>query len=133
MRIGELAERAGVTAKTIRYYEDIGVLDEPERTVSGYRDYTDTAIDRLNFVRAGQAVGFTLGEIRSVLALRDRGEAPCDHVQDLLVARAAEIEQRIEELQALRRELGRLVIRAKKLDPAACDEQRICHLLGPGA
>lgn len=133
MRIGELAERAGVTAKTIRYYEEIGVIDEPERTSSGYRDYAGTAIDRLNFVRAGQAVGLTLAEIRSVVALRDRGETPCDHVRELLEARAGEIDRRIEELRALRRDLRRLVTRARKLDPAACDEHRVCHLLNPGA
>ncbi|HEY6416930.1 MAG TPA: heavy metal-responsive transcriptional regulator [Acidimicrobiales bacterium] len=86
MRIGELAAVGGVTAKTIRYYEDIGVLDPPARTPSGYRNYSRAATDRLGFIRSAQAVGLTLGEIRGILALRDRGTTPCGHVLDLITA-----------------------------------------------
>ncbi|MGH3981421.1 MAG: MerR family transcriptional regulator [Pseudonocardiaceae bacterium] len=75
MRIGQLAAQTGVSTKTIRYYEDIGVLHAPPRAPSGYRDYSDDAAPRLRFVRAAQSVGLTLGEIREVLAFRDRGEA----------------------------------------------------------
>lgn len=131
MRIGELAAHAGVPAKTIRYYEDIGVLDRPPRTPSRYRDYDDGAIQRLAFVRAAQAVGLTLGEIRSVIALRDRGEPPCAHVLALVAQRAAEVDRRIAELEALRTDLRRLGARARRLDPAACDPRRICHLIEP--
>ena len=70
MRIGELAAASGVPAKTIRYYEDIGVLDAPPRTPSGYRDDTADAADRLAFIRSARAVGLTLGEIRQIPALR---------------------------------------------------------------
>jgi MerR family transcriptional regulator, copper efflux regulator len=131
MRIGELAAVSGVPAKTIRYYEDIGVLDPPARTPSGYRDYTPDATDRLAFIRSAQAVGLTLGEIRGILALRDRGTSPCGHVLDLITARAADLDRRISELQRLRTELGRLVARAERLDPADCDPRRVCHLIGP--
>jgi len=130
MRIGELAERTGATAKTIRYYEGIGILEPPDRTGSGYRDFAETAVIRLEFIRAAQAVGLTLGEIHGVLALRDHGQTPCGHVHDLLVNRAREIGRRIAELEALQAELRRLVKRAERLDPLACDERRICHLLG---
>ncbi len=84
MLIGELAERSGVPAKTIRYYEDLDILPPPRRTVGGYRDYDDAAVDRLRFVRAAQAAGLTLAEIRNVVALRDDGIAPCSHVIALL-------------------------------------------------
>jgi MerR family copper efflux transcriptional regulator len=131
MRIGELAAVSGVTAKTIRYYEDIGVLDPPARTPSGYRNYTRGAADRLVFIRSAQAVGLTLGEIRGILALRDRGTTPCGQVLDLITARAADLDRRINELQRLRTELGRLVGRAEHLDPADCDPRRICHLIDP--
>src|SRR5437899_1469507 len=87
MRISELANRARVTSKTLRYYERIGVLPAPSRSASGYRDYRPDALDRLGFIRASQAVGLSLGEIRQVVALRDRGEAPCDHVYQLLPTR----------------------------------------------
>jgi MerR family transcriptional regulator, copper efflux regulator len=131
MRIGELAAVSGVSAKTIRYYEDIGVLDPPARTPSGYRDYTPEATDRLAFIRSAQAVGLSLGEIRGIVALRDRGTTPCGHVLDLITARAADLDRRIRELQRLRTELGRLVDRAQRLDPADCDPRRVCHLIGP--
>lgn len=93
VRIGEIATRSGVSAKTIRYYEDIGLLQPPPRTASGYRDYEPTTVDRLAFVRAAQAVGLTLGEIRGIVALRDDGETPCNHVLALLRDRAAELDR----------------------------------------
>jgi MerR family transcriptional regulator, copper efflux regulator len=132
MRIGELAERSGVPVKTIRYYEEIGVLARAERTPSGYRDYDEPALDRLAFVRAGQAVGLTLGEIRQVVALRERGEAPCAHVVELVERRAREIERRIAEMQRLRGELRRLAERARDLDPADCAPDQVCHVITAG-
>ncbi len=131
MRIGEVADRAGVPVKTIRYYEDIGVLAPSARSSSGYRDLDESVLDRLAFIRAAQGVGLTLGEIRGIVALRDDGDAPCGHVLDLLRARSAEIDRRVSELRSLQRELKRLVARAQGLDPADCDPHRICHLLGP--
>lgn len=131
MRIGELATRSGVPVKTIRYYEGIGVLANPARTASGYRDYDQAAVDRLAFVRAAQALGLKLGEIRQVMALRDRGETPCTHVVDLLERRATEIEGRIAELIRLRGELRRLAERAAGLDPADCQPDQVCHVIAP--
>lgn len=130
MRIGELSEASGVPTKTIRFYEGLGLLPAADRTASGYRDFTGDAADRLAFIRAAQAVGLTLGEIRSVVGLRDRGETPCEHVLDLIEARAADVDRRIGELEALRTELRRLARRAKRLDPAECDPGRVCHLIG---
>lgn len=131
MRIGEVAERSGVSVKTIRYYEGIGLLAPPPRTPSGYRDYDDTAVERLGFVRAAQSVGLTLGEIREVVALRDRGETPCGHVVHLVQRRADEIAERIRALQDLERELQQLARRARTLDPADCDPRLVCHLIAP--
>jgi len=129
VRIGELAGRARVSAKAIRYYEQVGVLAPPTRTRSGYRDYDHAALGRLAFVRAAQAVGLTLGEIRQVVAFRDRGQTPCEHVAALLQRRAAELEARIAELQQLRGELDRLARRAATLDPKQCPPERVCHVI----
>ncbi len=131
VRISELADQAGVTSKTLRYYERIGVLPAPSRSTSGYRDYRAEALDRLGFIRAGQAVGLSLGEIRQVVALRERGETPCDHVYRLLQRRTAELDERIGELQALRRELQALTKRARRLDPGGCNPRGVCHLIQP--
>ena len=132
MLIGEVARRSGVSAKTLRYYEDIGLIDAPARSASGYRDYDAGVLDRLGFIRAAQAIGLSLGEIRSIVALRDDGQVPCGHVLGLLRDRADDIRRTIRELRALQSELDRLVERAVGLDPAHCDPQRVCHLIGTG-
>lgn len=129
--IGEVARRSGVNAKTLRYYEGIGLLAPPVRAPSGYRDYDEEVLDRLRFIRSAQAVGLSLGEIRSVIALRDEGQPPCGHVLELLRARAEALERTIAQLKTLRHELDRLVERAAHLDPEDCDPRRVCHLIGP--
>jgi DNA-binding transcriptional MerR regulator len=132
MRIGELAERAGVTTRAIRHYEGIGVLPAARRSESGYRLYGEDALARLAFVRAAQAVGLTLGEIRGVVAFRDRGEMPCEHVLALVERRGAELAARIAEMGRLRVELESLARRARVLDPADCPEDDVCHIIaGP--
>jgi DNA-binding transcriptional MerR regulator len=130
MRIGDVAARSGVSAKALRYYEEIGLMTPADRTASGYRLYDDTVLDRLAFIRGCQALGFSLGEIRGIVALRDRGDTPCGHVRELLRERADDIGRTIRELRALEAELRRLVDRAEHLDPAACAPERVCHLIG---
>lgn len=105
MRIGELADQLGLNTKTIRYYESIGLLPDPERTPSGYRDYDDGAGERLRFIRTAQRLGITLDEIREILAFRDRGDQPCGYVREVLRRQVDEIDERIAELRQLRREL----------------------------
>lgn len=131
MRIGELAEQTGVTTKTVRFYEQVGVLPIPARRPSGYREYGGDSIGRLEFVRAAQAVGLSLGEIREVLSFRDRGEMPCEHVAGLIARRAADLDLRIAELTRVRDDLRRLARRAKSLDPRQCDPARVCHVIVP--
>ena len=131
MLIGEAAARSGVPAKTLRYYEDIGLIEAPARSASGYRLYDEPVLDRLGFIRAAQALGLSLGEIRSIVAMRDSGQIPCGHVLGLFRDRSEDIRATIRELRALQSELDRLVERARGLDPAACDPHRVCHLIGP--
>ena len=130
MLIGELAVRSGVAAKTLRYYEDIGVIDVPERSPAGDRLYREDVLPRLEFIRSAQALGLSLGEIRGIVALRDDGETPCGHVLDLLRARSREVARTIRRLRAIDAELKALVARAESLDPAECDPTRVCHLIG---
>ena len=129
MRIGELAARAGVTAKALRFYEQVGVLPEPARTSAGYRDYDSGALARLGFVKAAQAAGLTLAEIRQVIAVRDSEGPPCVHVAALLDQHLADLDGRIAELAATRVEVERLRARARTLDPAACGVDAVCHVL----
>jgi MerR family copper efflux transcriptional regulator len=131
MRTGELAERAGMTTEAVRYYERVGVLSPAVRTASGYRDYDESALARLSFVRAAQAVGLTLGQIREVIAFRDQGEPPCGLVLDLIRRRSTELGQRITEMKRVKAELDKLADRARSLRPEDCPEATICHLIPP--
>lgn len=127
MRIGELADRLGITAKTIRYYERIGLLPEPQRRPSGYRMYGAEEADRLAFVRSAQRFGLRLDEIREVIALRDRGERPCGYVLETVRRELTDLDRRIGEMQAVRAQLSDLVARAEG-SPAG-DGGGYCELL----
>ncbi len=105
MRIGELADHLGINTKTIRFYESIGLLPEPERTPAGYRQYSRTDTERITFVKTAQRLGMSLDEIREILAFRDRGQPPCEYVRTVLDEQVADIDQRIAELVRLREQL----------------------------
>jgi DNA-binding transcriptional MerR regulator len=129
MRIGDLAATAGLTARTIRFYEHAGLLPDPPRTPAGYRDYPPEAATRLAFIRDAQAAGLTLNEIRSILTIRDTGQAPCEHITALIHAHLDQIQQRITELQAARTALRDLARRAAATSPATCTSTDICRIL----
>lgn len=131
MRIGELADAVGLPPRTVRFYERRGLLPEPSRAPNGYRLYEAAAVGRLRFIRTAQAAGLTLAEIGSVLGIRDEGTAPCSHVSALLDAKLDEVRQRQRQLAALEEELGQLIERSDRLDPADCREGDICHILAP--
>jgi DNA-binding transcriptional MerR regulator len=120
MRIGEIADRAGVPAKTIRFWEDQRLLPPPGRTPADYRDYDPAVLDRLAFIRHAQAAGLTLDAIRQVLEIRDGGQPPCVHVTDLIARRLAEVDARLAELTRTRDQLVVLAARAAAQDPADC-------------
>jgi DNA-binding transcriptional MerR regulator len=131
MRIGQVAEAARMTAKALRYYERVGLLPEPERTDSGYREYSEAVFERLRFIRAAQAVGLTLGEIKGVIDFREQGSPPCAHVLSLIEERAADLDRRIAELAHLRDELIKLAKRGRSLSPDTCSPDLVCHILNP--
>ncbi len=131
MRIGELANITGTTTKTLRFYEDAGLLAPPQRTDSGYRDYDESAVNSIGFIKAGQAVGLTLAHVRQLLTLRHDGRPPCAAATQLLDARLADITRKIEELQQLRQDLLQLRSLADTLDPTTCDPDSICHIINP--
>jgi len=128
MRIGEVADRAGVPAKTIRFWEDQRLLPPPARTPAGYRDYGPAILERLAFIRQAQAAGLTLGAIGQVLKVRDGGQPPCVHVTGLITRRLAEVEARLAELTRTRDQLVILAARAAAQDPADC--HGYCSIIG---
>ena len=106
MQIGEAARRAGVSPSTIRYYEEIGLLPKPARSSAGYRRYTDATVEELRFIRKGQAIGFSLDEIRGILRLARSGRQPCGHVLSLAHQHVAALEERIQRLQTFKESLA---------------------------
>ena len=129
MRIGALGELVGVSTKTIRYYEQLGLLDEPDRTPSGYRDYGEGAVERLRFIRDAQASGLSLAEIASVLELKAAGQRSCGHTTELLERHLADIDDQIARLRSAQASLLALAERARSLDPAACTDPNRCQVI----
>ena len=119
MLIGELAQTSGTTTKTLRFYEDVGLLPTPHRSANGYRYYdnpTDT-FARIDFIRRGQTAGLTLAQIRQVLEIRDHGTPLCRHVVDLLDERLAGLDQQLADLHNLRDTVSELRYRAEGISP----------------
>lgn len=129
MRIGELGRRAGVPVKTIRYYEEIGLLEEPVRLANGYRDYSEVAVDRLQFIREAQATGLSLSEIGSIIEMRNHGEQTCGHVIGLLERHLDDIDRQILQLRSTRKLLSELTVQAKALDPGDCVDPNRCQTI----
>jgi Zn(II)-responsive transcriptional regulator len=108
-RIGELAKLANVTPDTIRYYEKQQMIDHELRTEGGFRLYTDNDLQRLRFIRYTRQLGFTLESIRELLSIRiDPQHHTCQESKSIVQARLDEVEERIQELQAMQRSLQRL-------------------------
>ena len=105
MTIGELARSVGIGVETIRFYERKGLIQEPPRRLSGYRQYEAGAVRRLRFIRRAKELGFTLAEIKGLLDLRAGTEVHCEDVRRELEAKVADIENRIADLRHMKRAL----------------------------
>lgn len=122
MNVGEAAQRSGLPAKTIRYYEEIGLL-APARSANGYRNYSRDDLHRLSFLRRARGLGFPIGDCRMLMALYDDRSRSSHDVRDIAVAHVEAIDEKIRELQGMRATLQRLV--------EAChgDERPDCPIL----
>ena len=109
MRIGELAKATGTKAETIRYYEREGILPAADRTDSNYRDYSDEHLATLIFVRRARALGFTMAQVRELLALSDHEDKPCRDVDQLVQRQLGEVTRKIADLTALQDELQHML------------------------
>lgn len=133
MQIRELAEHADVPAKTIRYYEEIGLLPSPPRQPNGYRQYSLADVERLRLVAGARRLDFSLDEIRELLDLRDRQVAPCQVLLNLLDKKAETISERITELRQLERTLQELHTLGKTFPIDDVEGKHcVCHLVSEG-
>ncbi|MBK0328079.1 helix-turn-helix domain-containing protein [Rhodobacteraceae bacterium F11138] len=108
LKIGDLARAAETKVVTIRYYEKIGLLPVPGRSAANYRTYDAAALERLRFIRRCRGLGFTLDQIRELLELSSDVARPCAEVDEITANHLADVERKIEDLQALARELRRI-------------------------
>ena len=104
-QIGMVARELGVNPKTIRYYEEIGLLPAPERSDGGYRVYKQGDIDKISFILRARSLDFSLDNIGDILSLSKNGEPPCSYVLDLIGREIATIDSKIEALRKLKEEL----------------------------
>lgn len=129
MKIGDLARAVGTTVKTIRFYEDAGLIRAAPRTESGYRIYEKADVERLEFIRSAKRLGMSLEEIRGVLQLHDLNEPTCVHVRALLDDKIARIELALKELRDFRRELASLRDKAGDLEDCCPTGGNICGIV----
>jgi Hg(II)-responsive transcriptional regulator len=109
LKIGEVAKQTGIGIETIRYYERKGLLDEPERRPSGYRQYGDTVVARLRFIRRSKELGFTLSEINELLNLWFDTKTKCCDVRQKAQRKIEEIEDKVKMLNGMKRSLKKLI------------------------
>ena len=105
MNIGQLSKIVGTSEKTIRYYESIGIIPEPERSPNSYRTYTDKHAKRIRFVVGSRALGISLKDIRPLIDAYENGRAPCEHVYETLENKINECSELIQQLTELKHSL----------------------------
>ena len=105
LKIGELSKLSGIGVEALRFYEKSGLLERPARTESGYRLYTEETLERLSFIRRAQVLGFSLAEIKQIIAERRAGASPCANVREIVRGRLRELDERVAEMRLYRREL----------------------------
>lgn len=128
--IGKLAQKTGVKVPTIRYYEQIGLLPEPERSASNQRLYGQATLDRLGFIRHARDLGFPLDAIRDLLSLTDSPDQPCAAADQIAATQLRAVQSRIARLQALESELQRMIAHTAHGSVAEC---RVLEVLGDHA
>ena len=130
MFIQELAKQTGVSTKTVRYYESVGLIPPPQRAENNYRQYTPADAQRLRTIVSARSLGFSLSDIAEFLAARDDGLLPRQRVLDLFDQHLAEIDRRIADLLALRETLDCMRQEGKALPQNNnCDESCVCYLI----
>lgn len=108
-RIGSVAKESGLPIKTIRYYDELGLLKTFGRTEGNYRLFNSEVFGRLRFIKRAQSLGLSLLEIKEFLNVHDQGDLPCDHIKVKLEDKLADIEQQIQQLRVLKQELNGLL------------------------
>jgi MerR family mercuric resistance operon transcriptional regulator len=121
--ISQLAEKAGIPTTTVRYYERIGLVEPEDRSAGNYRLYSRASLDKLKFIKAAQAIGFTLEDTRALLADESGSPPQCGAVQGLIEDRLADVEERLKDLRHVRKVLKSALQQCRQQNPSDC-----CHV-----
>jgi DNA-binding transcriptional MerR regulator len=126
LKIGEVSKQTGIGIETLRFYEKSGLLDKPARTQSGYRLYRADVLERLEFIKRAQALGFSLDEIKRIIEEKKEGESPCAEVREIVRNRLRELDERMEMLKKYRKDLSHAL---REWDKANEMEGHVCGLI----
>lgn len=129
IKVGELAKRGGVTAETVRHYTREGLLTPSRHPDNGYQLYTAGDLERLHFIQRARKLGFSVAEIRDILAHADQGDSPCPLVRDLLAHRLPQIRARIAELEALAHRMEQALESWQTMPDGTPDGHSLCRLI----
>jgi len=117
LRIGEVAKKSHVSVETVRFYEREGLITLPKRTVSGYRQYSESAIKQIQFIQHAKTLGFSLKEIGELIKLKSTRDARCTSIKATAKAKITDIQEKIDALERMKTALQPLVVRCKASDP----------------
>lgn len=109
LTVSKLADRVGTSSDTVRYYERIGLLPEPDRSASGYRMYDDDAVERVQFIKHAQRFGLRLEEVAELLEIREQGLCPCGHTRRLLERRLVQLDDDMAAMARLRGDIAHML------------------------
>ena len=126
LKIGEVAKLSGIGIEALRFYERGGLLGRPGRTQSGYRVYDREVLERLDFIKRAQVLGFSLDEIKQIIAEKEAGESPCEAVRDVVRTRLSELDQHMRDMRRYRNELAATLA---EWDKTGAAEGHICGLI----
>jgi MerR family copper efflux transcriptional regulator len=126
LKIGDVSKLSGIGIEALRFYEKSGLLDRPSRTMSGYRVYGHEVLERLEFIKRAQVLGFSLDEIRQIISERAAGHSPCTHVREIVRHRLLELDERMREMRRYRNELARAL---DEWDEAGDSPGHVCGLI----
>ncbi len=126
LRIGEVSRLSGIGIEALRFYEKSGLLSRPARTESGYRLYRADVLERLSFIKRAQVLGFTLDEVKQIIAESEAGQSPCRHVREIVRQRLRELDERMSQMRRYRKELALALEEWEKVEES---KGHVCGLI----
>lgn len=126
LKIGDVSKESGIGIEALRFYERSGLLGKPARSQSGYRLYDEAVLERLDFIKKAQTLGFSLDEIRRIIEDAKAGDSPCEEVREIVRRRLSELDERMREMRRYRKELAETLVEWDTLGQAP---GHICGLI----